>query len=185
MLKQKYVNITSDVVELLQSYCRVCQEKEKRPKTADVVVRLILSSEFNSWSQVDLVDMQSSPQSQSKWIMVYQSHLTKFVKLRPLTSKRAAEMAFQLLDILLFGAPAIFHSNYGSEFTAQVITELKQYRPQLKLVHGKPRYPQSQSSVERPNTDIKDILVAWMSNITRKNGQLNLFFFRNVLTILE
>ena len=32
------------------------------------------------------------------------------------------------------------------------------------MVHGKPRHPQSQGSVERPNSDIKDILVAWVSD---------------------
>ena len=36
--------------------------------------------------------------------------------------------------------------------------------PTLKLVHGKPRHPQSQGSVERANGDIKDMLVAWMSD---------------------
>lgn len=97
--------------------------------------------------------------------MVYQCHLTKFVIQRPLTSKRAAEVAFQLLDIfLLFEAPANLQSDSGSEFTAQVITELKQLWPQLKLVHGKSRHPQSQGSVERANADIKDILVAWMND---------------------
>ena len=107
-LRQKYANITTDAVELFKSYCVVCQEKRKRPKTTGVVVKPILSSEFNSRCQVDLVDMQSSPQGQFKWIMVYQYHLAKFVILRPLSSKRAAEVAFQLLDIfLIFGAPAI------------------------------------------------------------------------------
>ncbi|XP_068233399.1 KRAB-A domain-containing protein 2-like [Palaemon carinicauda] len=58
--------------------------------------------------------------------MVYQCHLTKFVILRPLTSKRAAEVAFHLLDIfLLTGAPCILQSDNGSEFTAQVVQELK------------------------------------------------------------
>ena len=65
---------------------------------------------------------------------------------------------------LLFAAPAILQSDNGSEFTAQVITELKELWPQLIMVHGKPRHPQSQGSVERANSDIKDILVAWMSD---------------------
>ena len=30
------------------------------------------------------------------------------------------------------------------------------------LVHGKPRHPQSQGTVERANGDIKDMLIAWM-----------------------
>ena len=32
------------------------------------------------------------------------------------------------------------------------------------MVHGKPRYPQSQGSVERANGDIKDMLVAWLAD---------------------
>ena len=64
-------------------------------------------------------------QGQFNWIVVYHCHLTKFVILRLMSSKRAAEVAFQLLDIfLIFGAPAILQSDNGSEFTAQVITEL-------------------------------------------------------------
>ena len=46
--------------------------------------------------------------------------------LRPLTSKCSVEVAFQLMDIsLLLGAPSIHQSDNGSEFTVQVITELK------------------------------------------------------------
>ena len=36
--------------------------------------------------------------------------------------------------------------------------------PDLKVVHGKPRHPQSQGSVERANGDMKDMLVAWMAD---------------------
>ena len=52
--------------------------------------------------------------------------MAKFCVLRPLTSKRASEVAYQLLDIfLLLGAPVILQSNNSAEFTAKVITELK------------------------------------------------------------
>jgi transposase InsO family protein len=60
------------------------------------------------------------------------------------------------MDIfLLFGAPHILQSDNGSEFTAQISSDLKE----LVIVHGKPRPPQSQGSVERANYDIKDMLV--------------------------
>ncbi|XP_064079514.1 SCAN domain-containing protein 3-like [Macrobrachium nipponense] len=125
--------------------------------------------------------MQSSPQAQFKWIMLYQCHLTKFVILRPLSSKRAAEVVFQLLDIfLLFGAPAILQSDNGSEFTAHVITELKDLWPDLIIVHGKPRHPQSQGSVERANGDIKDMLIAWMSGNNTQDWSIGLRFVQNM-----
>ncbi|XP_064093172.1 KRAB-A domain-containing protein 2-like [Macrobrachium nipponense] len=119
--------------------------------------------------------MQSSPQAQFKWIMVNQCHLSKFMILRPLTSKRAAEVAFQLLDILLFGAPAIFQ-----RFTAHVITELKDLWPDLIMVHGKPRHPQSQGSVEHANGDIKDMLIAWMSHNNTQDWSIGLRFVENM-----
>jgi hypothetical protein len=38
-----------------------------------------------------------------------------------------------------------------------MITELKQVWPNVTLLLGKPRHPQSQGSMERANGDIKDI----------------------------
>ena len=85
-----------------------------------------MSKDFSCRAQVDLIDKQSMCQGQHKWIMVYQDRLTNLCILRPLTSKRAPEVAYQLLDIyLLLGAPSILQSNNGSEFTAQVICILR------------------------------------------------------------
>ena len=164
-LSVKYANILRDDVELFKSLCQECQKKRKRPMTKGVVVKPILTTEFASRGQIDLMDMQSMSHNSFKWIMVYQDHLTKFCILRPLTSKRATEVAFQLADIfLLIGAPVVLQSDNGSEFTAAIITELATLWPGLKIVHGKPRHPQSQGSVERANGDIKDMLVAWMAD---------------------
>jgi hypothetical protein len=112
-LGKKYANVTRDSIEL----CIDCQHKRVRPMTKGVVVWPILSKEFSARGQVDVIDMQSLPHGSFKWIMVYQDHLTKFVVIRPLTSKRAAEVAYQLMDIfLLFGAPHILQNDNGSEF---------------------------------------------------------------------
>lgn len=62
--------------------------------------------------------MQPLPQGQFRWTTNYQCHLTQGVFLRPLTSKGAAKIAYQVLDIsFLFGAPAIFHSKNGRKCT--------------------------------------------------------------------
>ena len=74
---KNYANITRESVDLFKSFCVRCQEKIKRPKTTGVVVRPILSQDFSSRCQVDLIDMQSSTQGQYRWIMVYQCHLSK------------------------------------------------------------------------------------------------------------
>ena len=162
-LASKYANVTCDAVNLYKELCVECARKRKRPTTKGVVVRPILTNDFGSRGQVDLIDMQSMANGGNKWIMVYQDHLMKYCILRPLTSKRASEVAYQLVDIfLLIGAPHILQSDNGAEFTASVIAELKLLWPDLHLVHGKPRHPQSQGSVERLNCDIKDMLIAWL-----------------------
>jgi hypothetical protein len=52
---------------------------------------------------------------------------------------------------------AIFQSDNGREFTANIIKELKDMWPDCTLVHGKPRHPQSQGSVERGNCGREDV----------------------------
>ena len=136
--------------------------KKKRSETSKLIVRRITSSDINSRGQVDLVDYQSCPDGDYKWVTHYLDHLKKFSILRPLKSKRAAEVAYQLTDIFLFlGSPHILQSDNGRKFTANIITELKLLWPELKPVHGRPRNPQSQGSVELANADIKSMIISW------------------------
>ena len=72
VLSVKYANITREVVELYKSLCIECAKKRKRPAVKGVVVRPILSNDYGSRGQVDLVDMQSMSHGSHKWIMVYQ-----------------------------------------------------------------------------------------------------------------
>jgi hypothetical protein len=88
--------------------------------------------------------------------------------LRPLKSKKAAEVAYNLLDIfILLGASHILQSDNGRECTANIITDLRSLWQELVIVHGRPRHPQSQGSVERANADIKEMIISWMNdNVT-------------------
>ena len=73
----------------------------------------MICSKMNSRAQVELIDIQSQPEGDFKWIVVYQDHLTKFVQLRPLTSKHAP-VSYQLLDTFsIFEAPSILQSDNG------------------------------------------------------------------------
>lgn len=87
-------------------------------------MRPIISTVFNCRGQVDLIDLQSSPDNSYKWLMNYQDHATKFCYLRPLLTKRASEVATKILKIILeVGCPHILQSDNGREFTATIITE--------------------------------------------------------------
>lgn len=110
----------------------------------------ITSKDFNSRGQVDLIDLQSMPDDGFKWVMVYQDHLTKFCVLRPLPNKTADQVAKELYSIFcLLGAPHVLQSDNGREFTANVVKSMCSQFRGMKIVHGQPRHPQSQGSVER------------------------------------
>lgn len=153
---------TQEVIMLYLNLCKQCQMKYNASKK-DIVVKPMVSSKLNSRCQVNLIDLQLHNDDDYKFIMVYQDFLTKFFQLRPLKTKRPEEVAYHLLQLfLIFGAPAIFHSNNGREFSNRVISELCVMWKDVKIVHGKPRQSQTQGSVEKANQDIQNMLTAWM-----------------------
>ena len=58
--------------------------------------------------------------------------------------------------------PRVLQSDNGREFVASIISQLASLWPELALVNGRPRHPQSRGSVERGSSSVKDALVAWM-----------------------
>ena len=56
------------------------------------------------------------------WLLVYQDHFTKFVRLRALVNKSAEKVANALMDFFCdLGAPLILQSNNGREFKNALI----------------------------------------------------------------
>jgi Integrase zinc binding domain len=177
-LGNKYKNITRNDIETFLHFCEPCQQKQKGSKKG-IVVKPIISSDFNSRCQVDLIDFQSHPDGKFKFIMVYQDHLTKFVVLKPLEFKRAEEVAYNIIDIFtLLGAPTILQSDNGREFSNQIVSNLRNMWPELKIVHGKPRHSQSQGSVERANQDIENMLTTWMQDEKNRHWSQGLRFIQ-------
>ena len=88
-----------------------------------VAICPVLRKECTSRGQVDLVDMQSMPGNNCKWIMVYQDHLMKFYVLRPIKTRHPTEVAAQLTDLSFsfLCALVILQSNNSTYFTAHVI----------------------------------------------------------------
>ena len=126
---------------------------------------------------MDLIDFQSHPDGDKRIILVYQDHLTKFVVLKALKTKRAEEVAYNLIDIFtLIGAPSVLQSDNGREFSNQIVSNLKEYWPQLQIVHGKPPHSQSQGSVERANQDVENMFTTWMQDEKNSHWSIGLRF---------
>lgn len=141
------------------------------------MVKPVRSETIFSRAQIDLVNMQTLPDKDYKYILTYVNHFTKFCVLTPVKSKRAEEVAEALLPIFLtFGAPVILQSDNGREFVNAVISELSTLWPDLQLVTGRPRHPQSQGAVERLNGVIQDKLRIWMSENKSTRWSIGLKF---------
>jgi hypothetical protein len=166
-VQKKYCNVTRQLCQVFCELC-VCMTQRKmsvRPQD----IKPLISFTFNQRGQVDLMDFQSMKSGPHSWVMVYQDHHSKVCILRALISKEAKPVAFELYMIFCFiGAPMILQSDNGKEFTAKVILELKSLWPQLFIVHGRARHPQSQGSVERANQDIKKLILNWMTENASK-----------------
>lgn len=157
-------------VEIFLKCCPYCMRKKNAKKTG-VVVKPIISRKFNERCQVDLVDFQSSPDGPYKYLLHYQDHLTKFSVLGPLQSKKATEVSRQLFSIFcIFGAPELLHLDNGREFVSIVVSNMVKSWPGCTQIHGRPRYPQSQGSVERANGDV--VLAEWGTNEWAKASEL-------------
>ena len=137
----------------------LCQKKKRKETRVGLVFKPIISCELNDRGQVDLINYESFKDGEYCYVMHYQDHLTKYSWLRALKSKTAAEVAYNLYLIFVdFGAPKILQSDNGREFVAEIIKSMKILYPDMLIVHGSPRHPQSQGSNERGNYEIKKIL---------------------------
>jgi hypothetical protein len=55
-VNKKYANVTRDVLNLFKEMCEECQLKKRKIVSKGLVFKPLLSKDFNSRGQVDLVD---------------------------------------------------------------------------------------------------------------------------------
>ena len=160
---RKIVNVTIEQIKKFISLCEVCQKKRQHKKKNSNCLK-IKSSKFGERGQIDLIDLSMNVTNDGyKYILNYQDHLTKFVILKPLKSKKGSEINESLLDIFTtVGVPQILQCDNGNEFSEIKEKLFDKYWPACKIVRSRPRHPQSQGSVERANGDIMNMLRCWM-----------------------
>ncbi|CAF4781538.1 unnamed protein product [Rotaria socialis] len=99
-----------------------CQIRRSLPKTP--CGKPIISIEFLTRLQVDLIDMRSVQYNGFNFIMHVKDHFTKLSWLFSLSSKEARHVAFNLKNIFYtFGPPKILKSDNGKEFVIAITNE--------------------------------------------------------------
>src|SRR5438105_3055680 len=96
--------------------------------------------------------MTFQPDKEFKYILHIKDHFSKFSWGYSLKSKSAEEIAFNLFEqFMIFGIPKILQTDNGTEFTSSVIKQLINLWPEIKIINGRPRHPQSQGLIEKGN----------------------------------
>ena len=85
---KKYANVTVVIIKAFLQSCLHCCLKKSRTRKNLVVKPIISPRAWHRW-QTDLIDMQSQPDGEFKYIQVTQDHFSKFCFLQPLKQKTA------------------------------------------------------------------------------------------------
>jgi hypothetical protein len=166
--------------------------KRNRPV---VGIKPIITHDFGTRGQVDLIDFQSMPDDDFRFLLNYIDHGVKFLFSIPLTCKHASCIAVALLEIFtVVGPPTILQLEYGNEFNtvamtrkqvdefcgklvqltdlelSEIITEVRQLWPKCRMVHGSSRHSPSNVGVEQVNRTMQAKLGAWMKTVSRDSG---------------
>src|SRR5262249_21655645 len=70
---------------------------------------------------------------------------------------------------VVFGPLTIFQSDNGKEFTAEIIRDVTNLWPGVKIINGRPRHPQSQGCIEQANGVLSEKLAKWMEDGNRSD----------------
>ena len=109
-------NVPRELCQHFTDTCPRCIERSQRTRST-AGLRPIITSGFNTRGQVDLIDFQSMPDGEFRFLLNYIDHGCKFLFSIPIVRKRASCIAVALFQIFtLIGPPMILQSDNGSEF---------------------------------------------------------------------
>ncbi|XP_053599902.1 KRAB-A domain-containing protein 2-like [Plodia interpunctella] len=168
VIKNKFY-VQKKAVEIFISLCPKCETKRnERTKKST-------TTNFNSTGQVDLIDFQSIPDEDYKWVLKYQDKATKFIHLCPLRTNQVTEIALQLVKIFLtFGPPSVFQSN-----DEQIIKEVNKIWPDCNIKSEVPLpLNEDEDNLQVNNNDIEDMLHTWIQENGSTNWSLGCHFIQ-------
>jgi len=107
--------------------------------------------------------MRATPHNGNHWILNIKDHFSKYSFRYTLPDKTAAGVANCIAQWLgIVGIPGILQYDNGAEFKGFLLILLKKYG--IKIINGRPRYPQTQGLVEQANGVMKVKLHCWLAD---------------------
>ena len=166
-------HVPRPVIQLFLDLCSICQETKGKKSTHKIIHKPIIPETVGVRGQADLVDLQLFEDNGYKFILNYQDCFSKFIILRPLKTKTAVEVADCLIGIFFeHGPPSLLQTDNGAEFSNKTLmARIKELWTSTRIVHGRPRHPEDQGSVERANKDFKLMLYARLKDVKKEYNQ--------------
>ena len=139
-------------------------------------LKFIHSPRVGHRAQIDLIGMETQAWQGYEYILRYVDHLSGFSHVAPLKSKEAHPIGMELIKIFSTSMiPEILQADNGSEFLGDCIDLIREYYPNIHIVKGRPRHPQSQGKIERSHATFKNALQKWMSRTKNDNWVLGCY----------
>ena len=110
--------------------------------------------------------MAQARDNEYRYIIHMRDHFTKFSWAKAIKQKTAKSVAKFVYKIFLMFPPTILQCDNGMEFSS-LMSHLEELWPSLKIIHGRPRHPQSQGMVERGNAIMEKKIARWMETYRR------------------
>ena len=165
--------------------CKMCMDAcstcvfKRRKRTRVAGLRPILTKNFGTRGQIDLIDYSATPDGPCKCLLTYCDHGIKIANARPLTTKHLMAVASALQSMFgVTGSPDILQSDNGGEFAniAQssktmhftqeelqlIITYCHEIWPGVKQVTGTPRHSPSNGGIENFNKTMEGKVNNWI-----------------------
>jgi len=120
---QSIHNIGRVCTKLFTHTCPICIQCETRLRPTPGIKKPIVTRGLGTHGQVDMIDFQSMPNGDFRFLLNYLDHDVKFLFCILLKRKRASCVAIALLEIFtIIGPPMILQSDNGQEFSGTAMT---------------------------------------------------------------
>lgn len=158
-------NMENDIIEFVKR-CPICQ-LQKTTRIRRQVEAIIPDTPINPNDKVamDIFGPLPITSSRNEYILSIQDQLTKYVMLIPLKTATSESIIEGMFDhfIYLFGAPKTILTDQGQNFVSELVQNFENLF-RIKHIKTTTYHPQSNGSIERAHSTIKDLLKTCMAD---------------------
>ena len=152
-------------------YCKRTKSRASKSRIA--------SSPRTKAGDIHLMNMESIPDKQFRWILLYMDDTTKFLFARPLRTRDREEIAFELLHLFLnHGAPLFINTSLSKSFIMKLLQNLYSLWPGCPTVFGQQllsdNHPEFLKNLER-----------WMKESNTRSWAIGCAFVASALNAQE